>query len=645
MIFRDREYLFRILGVMGALFAVAILAVDWLRTTGFGPKGSSLAILGILVAFVPLFRSRKFEQWHICPKNFLAVLLILAAIINVFLMIRNPNIGNDALWFHSAFHNLIAGKGWGNIYLPWHIVEPGYGMLSYPFYLLTDNIELSGMLVSAISYLLIIPTAFYAARFLFGLRSALYASALIAIWPALISFSYVSLSDVAFAFFLLLSFNFYIKILIDDNSLFRGAMLGFTLGMAYLLRESEGLMVAGLVILSLFAVAIIDLLKRESKLSFISRLQPWLTAFASTLVFSLAVIFYSTLIHSATGYWTISTRLIPVYESIPSTPVATEPNQDSLIASTPIPSETQAATTNDNNQANSTEVSQDASAAPTTPDPKLTQMKIEGRGVDLDWVVLQNNLVDLMVNKTKAITHAWLPFFMIGSVFILLPTRKTLTSWKINPRRVRIALAFSIYLSPLIPLLFLQGDRGLRYFLSDYIYLLILIAFFTIRLLERVLESVGRKFFDKGLFLICLISLITVLGIGSPTFSDVISSAHAHTGLRAAGLWFRDNLPNPDEITIWAPRKGQVAIFYAAGQEFVPGQAREIAVGHNLVKVGEIMNSGKFDYLLLDNHYVHSKPHLEILWNKTDLAREFSLSLLYRDPDELFQVYIAEKYH
>jgi len=125
MIFGNRENRIRIMGVMGALFAVAILAVDWLRTTGFGPRGSTLAILGILVAFVPLFRSRKFEQWRILPNRFLAVLLTLAAMINVYLMIRNPNIGNDALWFHSSFHNLVAGKGWGNMYLSSLIVEPG----------------------------------------------------------------------------------------------------------------------------------------------------------------------------------------------------------------------------------------------------------------------------------------------------------------------------------------------------------------------------------------------------------------------------------------------------------------------------------------------------------------------------------------
>jgi len=555
-------------------------------------------------------------------------------------MIRNPNIGNDALWFHSSFHNLVAGKGWGNMYLSSLIVEPGYGMLSYPFYLLFNYIELSGMLVSAISYLLIIPTAFYATRFLFGLRSALLATALIAFWPALISFSYVSLSDVAFTFFLLVSFIFYIRTILGSGSLFQSVILGLSLGMAYLLRESEGLIVAGLVIFSLFGVAISELIKRKNKLSHETRLKPWLTASISTLFFSLAVIFFSFLIHSATGYWTISTRLVPVYESIPSTPITTENYQETLIGATSIPSETLVATiTNDNMQTDSAEVPVVEFAATATPETKLTQIKIEGRGVDIDWVVLQNNLVDLLVNKSKMIIHALLPFSLLGSAFVLLPTRKTITSWKINPRRARITLAFLIYLSPLIPLLFLQGDRGLRYFLSDFIYVLILIAYLTVRLLERILETMGRKYFDLGVLLLCLVSFVTALGIGLPHLSEVITSKHAHVGLRAAGIWLRDNLPEPENITILAPRKGHIALFYAADEQFIADRAFDLDPTFSLDWIEAKMESGMIDYLLLDNHYVRTLHHLLSLWNDPDLAGEYSLALLHREDEDLFQVY------
>ena len=636
----NKESLLRGINRFGVLFAVAALGTDWLRTPGIGPKGSALAVIGLMIAFVPLFQSRRFENWRLKPGIVLGVLLVIAAALNTYLMIRNPNIGGDALWFHSSFHNLIAGKGWGNMYLPSLIVEPGYGMLSYPFYLLFDNIELSGMLVSAISYLLIIPAAFYATRFLFGLRSALFASALIAFWPALISFSFVSLSDVAFTFFLLVSFNFYVRTLLGRNSLFQSVLLGLSLGMAYLLRESEGLMVAGLVILTLFAMAIVEMFNRERKYPLESRFTPWLTAFASSLVFSLAVIFYSTLIHSATGYWTISTRLVPEYATIPSGPAATEVDQDSLIESTSIPSVTQVATINDKDNPISTEVSQGEPAATAIPKTRLTQIKIQGRGVNLDWVLLQHNLVDLVVNKSKMIAHALLPFTMIGSVFVLLPTRKTINAWKINPRRARMILAFSIYLSPLIPLLFLQGDRGLRYFLSDFVYFLILIAFLMVRLLEIVLESIGRKYFDLGLVLLCLVTLISALGIGSPTLSEVFTSQHAHAGLRAAGLWFHDNLSHPSDLTIFAPRKGHIALFYAAGQEFIAERAFDLDPNFSLDSIRSRMDSG-VDYLLLDNHHVGAHPNLLTLWNDPGQAQEYGFSLLYRDNEDLFQVYVV----
>ena len=43
---------------------------------------------------------------------YLAVLFLAAALMNGFLMLRNPNMGADALKFHSAFHSLVGGKGW-----------------------------------------------------------------------------------------------------------------------------------------------------------------------------------------------------------------------------------------------------------------------------------------------------------------------------------------------------------------------------------------------------------------------------------------------------------------------------------------------------------------------------------------------------
>lgn len=149
----------------------------------------------------------KFTGWSINPAQFLIFIILLAALMNSYLFVMNPNMGADALYYHSAFHSVISGRELANDYGDdW---SPGYGLLTYLFYLIIGDIEYSSMLVSSFAYILMIPTTFFAVDYMFGKRSALLATLLITFWPILISFSYVSLSDCVYAFFILFSFALY----------------------------------------------------------------------------------------------------------------------------------------------------------------------------------------------------------------------------------------------------------------------------------------------------------------------------------------------------------------------------------------------------------------------------------------------------
>ena len=132
------------------------------------------------------------KKWQ--EYAFLGLLLLIAVSMNSYLMIKNPNMGSDALRYHSIFHNLIAGQGYrsyvGNIGAN---SELGFGMISYLFFLLCGDIELSGMLTSSVSYLLLIPAVYLTVRYLFGNRVAVLATVFITFWPGLISFSYINL--------------------------------------------------------------------------------------------------------------------------------------------------------------------------------------------------------------------------------------------------------------------------------------------------------------------------------------------------------------------------------------------------------------------------------------------------------------------
>ena len=148
---------------------------------------------------------------------FIIIVIIVASFININLLLRNPNIGDDGLQYLIPIHSFVNGQGYtlmGEVEL-W--MSPGYGLLSYFAYLVIENltsldarstIPLSGMLVSSVSYLLTIPLVFVTTKKLFDKESAYVSTFLIAFEYGLVSLSYVTLSESVYS--LVLLFSFYI---------------------------------------------------------------------------------------------------------------------------------------------------------------------------------------------------------------------------------------------------------------------------------------------------------------------------------------------------------------------------------------------------------------------------------------------------
>ena len=164
------------------------------------------------------------------------------------------------------------------------------------------------------------------------------------------------------------------------------------------------------------------------------------------------------------------------------------------------------------------------------------------------------------------------------------------------------------------------------------------VRFLTVRFMERILESLGKRLSDVWVMLICLVSVGASLGFGSPTVFEALTTPHAHLSLRAAGLWLGERVQEPENLDIIAPRKGGVALFYASGKTFTMGTSQNVA-SMTMQEIGNLVNAGKANYLLLDNHYMYESPQLESLWTNPNLAQEVGLSLLHREKDDLFQIY------
>ena len=557
-------------------------------------------------------------DWTITPARFLIPLMLVAALMNAYLFIRNPNIGGDALLYHAAFHNFMAGKGW--VYFIygsyiWAPVEPGYGMLSYLFYLLVSDIELSGMVVSTIAYLLMILVVYYTVDYLFGKRSALLAACLITFWPTLISYSYTNLTDCTFVFFLFVGFSLYTRVALNENRLSRSALLGLFLGLGYLIREGEGLLVAILAILSLFALAVYY--QQQTKKTLGLQLKLFLFPITTLLVFMVVAFPYILIIHTYTGVWTPTTKIMPVFKTIPM-PSNTESTSESPTSAT----------------------FQDESGISSIGETQFVGLKIVQSP---SFANIGKNISGLIVYLLTMNAHALATLTLLWGIFPLLSTKKLFTRLRPGARKIRILLSLAVFSSPALLHLAIPERLDSRLLMQYSIYLLIGIAFLCIRFLEKIQTSWGRQYSDAWVILICLVSIVASLGFGSPTLIDALTETHGHLGLRSAGLWLSEHAQNPEALSIIATRKGEVALFYASNKTFSVGRSQDLTSDMTLEQIGDLMSARAIDYLLLDNHYVNDLPNLMPLWENPTLARYFGLSLVYRDDDDLFQIYSVIK--
>jgi 4-amino-4-deoxy-L-arabinose transferase-like glycosyltransferase len=101
----------------------------------------------------------------------------------------DPTFNSDALHHLMPIHNLIDGKGYTYRDHVELIIPPGYGIVSYVAFLFVRDIEYSGIVISALSYILLIPLAYITGRFLFSREAGLLAAWLITFFPALLALS------------------------------------------------------------------------------------------------------------------------------------------------------------------------------------------------------------------------------------------------------------------------------------------------------------------------------------------------------------------------------------------------------------------------------------------------------------------------
>jgi 4-amino-4-deoxy-L-arabinose transferase-like glycosyltransferase len=540
-------------------------------------------------------RSSESRAWY----RGLAALVLLAGVQAGVHVWAEPNIGSDALLYLVPIHNLVAGKGYTYMGEPQILMPPGYGVLAYLVFLVVGDIELSGMLVSAISAVLVPVIVFAIVTRLAGSRAGWIAAFLVTCWPTMVKYAHVNYSDLAFTLFLSMGALLYTKAVLDGTSPVGCVLLGGVLGFGVLIRP-EGALVAVLALGSLLFLAsprgAAD--SRPTARSVWRRLT---LAGTAAIVAALVVAPYVAFLHRETGRWTLSTKLavnLAVGEGVVD---ALDEGEEA------------------------------------TPAEERERERVDL----LDYIGSQGTRMLVRVWRNARLEVGQLIKITLHGLLLAAVVAACAVRWLGVSRawkvlgvvwRVKPVVMFAVFMSPLpaYPLFFI-ADR----FLMPYaVFVLAAIAVVAGAWLDAIEGASGSSRAATvslaGGVAIATVALLLPIPAPWPSLPTELARPHGHRGLRAAGLWLARSGVRMDGVTVWAPGKGDVVLFYASGKAEPRGQQRKVLASWTVPEVVARMDATAPAYLVVDRLYGHTKPELWRLWTDPSLAPREGLRLVYQ---------------
>lgn len=522
------------------------------------------------------------------------VLLVCAVLMNISLLVRFPNVGGDTLVFLLPIHHWIAGDGYSFDGKPELLFSPGYGILCWIVNLLVRDIEYSGMIVSGLSYVGIVLISYICVYRLIHRRAGEIVAIILTFSPSLVALSYISLADLPVAFVIVLSAFMTILSILNICSKSWHLILGGILGFGVLIRP-DCLIIAGGAIFLIASSNVIKIQKKE--ISFGRGVLLTALVVASFL----ACIFpYMNFLHDNTGKWTVSNKLALV--AVGGSGVSSLAVDASFIE---------------------TLINQIFGNFANT----FVRIRENALLCLYSFIVCNFFLLVPMVS-------IWLlyPFFACRCLSEYIHSYHTLF-WGIA-----VLLTFS---SPLLPyLLYAREDRR---WIPYWTLFVIAAGVFVYYLIRGMLEDVDKKAWlvvhSILIILVVLSPFIPVPKILYPhSLYESLSVGHGHYGLRAAGLWLRDNVPLEDRTKILS-RKPSVVVFYAYNKNIAPTYGTGLNKGLNFEQTLEKIDQSHLKYLVLDAHYIKEMPNLYLLWQDPALGEKQGLLLVSSPTNNLFKIF------
>ena len=526
-------------------------------------------------------------------------LLLIAILISIYLCLKNPNIGGDALRYLYPIHNLLEGNGY--TYMGKHEVlfSPGMGITALVPYLFLKDIEFSGMAVSAISYLLSIILVYKYISHLLNKKIALMAASMVTLSPSVIAQSYLNMVDMYFIFTMLLVYFELVCLFKSATvSMKRIAILGCILGLSTLVRP-DGL----LLLFSASIVVMIRVIVCRAGSTYFTLVNIIKTLSLMNGVFLLAVIPYVLYLHHHTGLWTVSIKYAGALAG----------------------------------GGGGGGMHPDITSWEMT---MLNALMIRLNEIPAWFQWIRANSVSTFYSFIRVSFFMLLPLLIVWLIYPFISNKRVVDVFEINgigPQWFIIAIGLCW---PILPNLnYVVVDRIIApyWVLLHICFVLLLYGFLDgIELLKSKLKwrTVYIAFIT-----VMLASEFIAIPIGKHfdgAISTIKYSRHAHSGFRSAGLWLNANgLSNE----LFMSRRPDVFEYYLLGKREPTGQVEAIRKDWTIENHVSFMKMNNINFLVLDDWYIKDMPKMKLLWDNAGKSRSWGLELIYEDPNELSRVF------
>ncbi|MFH0780848.1 MAG: glycosyltransferase family 39 protein [Pseudomonadota bacterium] len=533
-------------------------------------------------------------------KYWIFLIYLWTGIITLFLIIHNPNMmGGDGVrylvsvfnWFHGGSLSVN-----GKIEL---LYSPGYGFVANIINLLISDLELSGMVVSGLSFCGIVVLAYTGTKFYGGEKAGIIAAFLCSFFPLLLSQANTTLSDTLYTFLLLGSYLWFLYTLTTKSLGLTNAILGFLLGLACLVRPDTFIVLLALILF----YSVNALFKLNNNVGEIAsntkKILILIGAFVST------VSSYVAYLYCQTNQVTISLKFSnKIYRALGlgEPPGNYYEGGDLTFA-----------------------------------------MKNFANGIDSMLLVFFKNILLFLNESVFQLFFAIWPLFCFFIIFLVLNKFK-ISSVALDANSKNLLLGLVLFSIPIVPII-LDDPTG-RYIMPYCVLFFVFISYETSRIMNYLFKiEASTKNFSFGIILFMSLSISAhvfpglIISKNIPHVFNVFSERQGHLGLKTAGLWINKNMSDSHSISVIS-RKPGVVLFFAAGKRDYNGKA--IGLPDKPEEICPIAYNEDIEYVVFDNYYTANMKNYKKYWDNPQLAYEIGLELIYQNKD-IFQLYKISK--